>query len=67
MAAFNGVDVPVDVQLKDFYDIWGTDQTYNHMAVAWTWAFDTPFKWTKQIAALLRRHQAGHGDRLAEA
>ncbi len=51
VAAFNGVDVPVDVQLKDFYDIWGTDQTYNHMAVPWTWAFDTPFRWTKQIAA----------------
>ena len=26
-----------------FYDVWGTDQTYNHMAVGWTWAFDTPF------------------------
>ena len=21
------------------------------MAVAWSWAFDTPFKWTKQIAS----------------
>ena len=51
VAQFNGVTPPVDVQLKDFYDIWGTDQTYNHMAVGWTWAFDTPFKWTKQIAS----------------
>jgi hypothetical protein len=25
--------------------------TYNHMAVSWTWAFDTPFKWTKQMAS----------------
>jgi arylsulfatase len=49
--AFNGVDVPVDVQLKDFYDVWGSDKTYPHMAVGWTWAFDTPFKWTKQIAS----------------
>ena len=32
-----------------FYDAWGTDQTYPHMAVPWAWAFDTPFKWTKQI------------------
>ncbi len=48
---FNGVDVPVAVQLKDFYDAWGTDRTYNHMAVPWTWAFDTPFSWTKQIAS----------------
>ena len=25
--------------------------TYPHMAVAWSWAFDTPFKWTKQVAS----------------
>jgi arylsulfatase len=46
--AFNGVEVPVAEQMK-WYDVWGTDQTYPHMAVGWTWAFDTPFKWTKQI------------------
>lgn len=51
VAMFNGINVPVDIQLKDFYDVWGSDQTYPHMAVAWTWAFDTPFKWTKQIAS----------------
>ena len=45
---FNGVEVPVAEQMK-FYDAWGTDQTYNHMAVPWAWAFDTPYKWTKQI------------------
>ncbi|MFO1209253.1 MAG: arylsulfatase [Amaricoccus sp.] len=50
VAAFNLVEVPVDVQLKDFYDIWGTDKTNPHMSIGWTWAFDTPFKWTKQIA-----------------
>jgi arylsulfatase len=50
VAMFNGVEVPVDVQMK-FYDVWGTDRTYNHMACAWTWAFDTPFSWTKQIAS----------------
>jgi arylsulfatase A-like enzyme len=50
IAIFNGVDVPVDVQMK-YYDLWGTDQTYNHMAVPWTWAFDTPFSWTKQIVS----------------
>jgi arylsulfatase len=49
--SFNGVEVPVDVQLKGFYDAWGSDLTYPHMAVGWTWAFDTPFKWTKQIAS----------------
>jgi arylsulfatase A-like enzyme len=45
---FNGIELPVSEQMK-WYDAWGTDQTYPHMAVAWTWAFDTPFKWTKQI------------------
>ncbi len=51
IASFNGINVPVPDQLKNFYDVWGSDQTYPHMAVAWTWAFDTPFKWTKQIAS----------------
>lgn len=45
---FNGIELPVSEQMK-WYDLWGSDQTYNHMAVAWTWAFDTPFKWTKQV------------------
>jgi arylsulfatase A-like enzyme len=51
MAQFNGVRFPVERQLKEYYDAWGSDKTYNHMAVGWTWAFDTPFKWTKQIAS----------------
>jgi arylsulfatase len=51
VAMFNGVNVPVTDQLKYFYDVWGSDQTYNHMAVPWTWAFDTPFSWTKQVAS----------------
>lgn len=51
VAMFNGIDVPVADQLKYFYDLWGSDKTYNHMAVAWSWAFDTPFSWTKQIAS----------------
>jgi arylsulfatase A-like enzyme len=49
--AYNGIlDVPVAEQLK-FYDVWGSAATYPHMAVAWSWAFDTPFKWTKQVAS----------------
>jgi arylsulfatase len=49
--AYNGIlDVPVADQLK-FYDAWGSAATYPHMAVAWSWAFDTPFKWTKQVAS----------------
>lgn len=53
VAFFNGVNVPVEAQLKYFYDAWGSDKTYNHMAVPWAWAFDTPFAWTKQIASHL--------------
>lgn len=53
VAFFNGLNMlPVDVQMK-FYDVWGTDQTYNHMSAAWSWAFDTPFSWFKQIASHL--------------
>jgi arylsulfatase A-like enzyme len=49
--AYNGVlNVPVEEQLK-FYELWGSAKTYPHMAVAWAWAFDTPFKWTKQVAS----------------
>jgi arylsulfatase A-like enzyme len=53
IAMFNGAVVPVEAQLKNFYDDWGTDKTYNHMAVPWAWAFDTPFTWTKQICSHL--------------
>ena len=50
MTFFNGVEVPVEDQLK-FYDVWGSQFTYPHYAVGWAWAFDTPFKWTKQVAS----------------
>jgi arylsulfatase len=50
VAAFNGVEIAVEDQLAKFYDLWGSDLTNPHMSIGWTWAFDTPFKWTKQIA-----------------
>jgi len=53
VAFFNGVnELPVDVQMK-WYDVWGTEQTYNHMSAGWSWAFDTPFDWFKQNASRL--------------
>jgi arylsulfatase len=52
VAFFNGVSVPVDVQMK-WYEVWGTEQTYNHMSAGWSWAFDTPFTWFKQNASRL--------------
>jgi arylsulfatase len=49
--AYNAIlDLPVAEMLKA-YDLWGSDKTYPHMSVAWSWAFDTPFKWTKQVAS----------------
>ena len=50
MAAIQAIDMPVDLQLK-YYNVLGSDQTTPHMSVAWSWAFDTPFKWTKQVAS----------------
>ena len=51
MTAYNGIlDLPIQDQLK-LMDAWGSDQTYPHMSVAWSWAFDCPFKWTKQVAS----------------
>jgi arylsulfatase A-like enzyme len=49
--SYNGIlDFPIEKQLE-FYDAWGSAGSYPHMAVAWSWAFDTPFKYTKQIAS----------------
>ncbi len=50
LAAIQGINIPVADQLK-FYDAWGSSATTPHMSVAWSWAFDTPFKWTKQVAS----------------
>ena len=51
LTAYNGIlKLPEALQLLHYED-WGSDKTYAHMAVGWTWAFDTPFKWTKQVAS----------------
>jgi arylsulfatase A-like enzyme len=51
MATYNGIlSLPEVVQILN-YKSWGSDKTYTHMAAQWAWAFDTPFKWTKQIAS----------------
>jgi arylsulfatase len=50
LAAIQAINMPVEAQLK-YYNVLGSDLTAPHMAVAWPWAFDTPFKWTKQVAS----------------
>ncbi len=53
VAFFNGLNmIPAETQMK-WYDVWGTEQTYNHMSAGWSWAFDTPFDWFKQNASRL--------------
>jgi arylsulfatase A-like enzyme len=51
MTAYNAIlTLPEAVQMLH-YEGWGQEKTYPHMSVAWSWAFDTPFKWTKQVAS----------------
>ena len=45
---FNGIPVPVKDQFA-WYEFWGSDKTFPHFAAPWAWAFDTPFKWMKQV------------------
>jgi arylsulfatase len=53
VAFFNGVnEMPVKTQMN-WYDAWGTEETYNHMSAGWSWAFDAPFSWFKQNASQL--------------
>ena len=42
---------PTVEQNMNFYDGWGTNQTYPHYAVGWAIAWDTPYQWTKQVAS----------------
>ena len=32
-------------------DDFGTPKAYNHFAVGWAHAMDTPYQWTKQVAS----------------
>src|SRR4029079_2029515 len=32
-------------------DAFGTPEAYNHYAVGWAHAMDTPYQWTKQVAS----------------
>jgi arylsulfatase len=51
MTVANGVLELPEAEYLRYYETWGSDQTYPHMAVPWAWAFDTPFKWVKQVAS----------------
>ena len=51
MTVYNGILQLPEVEYLRYYESWGSDATYPHMAVPWAWAFDTPFKWVKQVAS----------------
>ena len=51
MTAYNAILTLPEVEQMLHYEDWGSDKTYPHMSVAWSWAFDTPFKFTKQVAS----------------
>ena len=53
VAFFNGINMMPAAEQMKWYDVWGTEQTYNHMSAGWSWAFDTPFTWFKQNASRL--------------
>jgi arylsulfatase A-like enzyme len=59
MTAYNGVLTLPEVMQMMHYEDWGSEKTYPHMAVQWSWAFDTPFKWTKQVASHFGGTQQG--------
>ena len=52
MANFNGMaalETPEFMRSK--MTEFGSPTSYNHYAVGWAWAMDTPFQWTKQVAS----------------
>jgi arylsulfatase A-like enzyme len=51
MTVYNGIFSLPEVEQMLHYEDWGSANTYPHMSAAWAWAFDTPFKWTKQVAS----------------
>ena len=58
VAYFNGFAFTVE-QMLPLIPVWGTDQTYNHFAVPWAFAMDTPYRWIKQVASHLGGTRTG--------
>jgi len=48
---YNGItETPLAANMAHYED-WGLPGTNPHMSIGWAWAFDTPFKWVKQVAS----------------
>ncbi len=52
MATLNGMpDIETPEFLASKIDLFGGTEAYNHYAVGWAHAMDTPYQWTKQVAS----------------
>jgi arylsulfatase len=53
MIVLNGMAGAIETPefLQSRLDAWGSPEAYNHYAVGWAWAMDTPYQWTKQVAS----------------
>ncbi|MFN8519855.1 MAG: arylsulfatase [Chloroflexota bacterium] len=52
MANFNGMGGLETAEfMQSKMDEFGSPSSYNHYAVGWAWAMDTPYQWTKQVAS----------------
>ena len=52
MAVLNGMSTLESPEfLKSKIDLFGGPDAYNHYAVGWAHAMDTPYQWTKQVAS----------------
>ena len=58
VAYFNGFAFTLE-QMVPLIPVWGTDRTYNHFAVPWAFAMDTPYRWIKQVASHLGGTRTG--------
>lgn len=49
---FNGAyDLETPEFMSSRIDLFGSPEAYNHFAVGWAHAMDTPYQWTKQVAS----------------
>ena len=52
LMTLNGVtDIETTEFMAERIELFGTPEAYNHYAVGWAHAMDTPYQWTKQVAS----------------
>ncbi len=52
LMTLNGVfDIETPEFMSEHIDLFGTPDAFNHYAVGWAHAMDTPYQWTKQVAS----------------